>query len=92
MKGCTTKFIFDYGNVTTSIFHVDAGAGHATHSHPFDHAVFVSRGSLRIKKEGYDKVHTPDDEPVNLRAKEPHSLEAMEDGTIFVNMFEKGKY
>jgi hypothetical protein len=30
--------------------------------------------------------------PVNLPAVEPHEIEAVEDGTVFVTVFAEGKY
>ena len=35
---------------------------------------------------------TSNTQPVNLVAREWHEIEALEDGTVFVNIFAKGKY
>jgi hypothetical protein len=35
---------------------------------------------------------TKDTQPVNLPAYEWHEIEALEDGTVFVNVFSEGKY
>ena len=35
---------------------------------------------------------TKDTKPVNLVAREWHEIEALEDNTVFVNVFAEGKY
>jgi hypothetical protein len=52
----------------------------------------VHAGSLVARKEGKELVMTKDTQPVNLVAAEWHELEALEDGTVFVNVFAEGKY
>ena len=37
-------------------------------------------------------VMTKDTQPVNLVANDWHEIEALEDGTVFANMFAEGKY
>ena len=37
-------------------------------------------------------VMTKDTQPVNLVANDWHEIEALEDGTVFVNVFAEGKY
>ena len=49
-------------------------------------------GSCIIRKEGRELVMTKDTQPVNLVAGEWHEIEALEDGTVFVNVFAEGKY
>jgi hypothetical protein len=48
-------------------------------------------GSCVIRKEGRELVMTKDTKPVNLMANEWHELEALEDGTVFINVFAEGK-
>ncbi len=45
-----------------------------------------------IRKEGVQRVLTKHDKPVNLKAGEWHEIEALENGTVFVNVFAEGKY
>jgi hypothetical protein len=52
----------------------------------------VHAGSLLVTKEGKSLTMTKDTQPVNLVAAEWHELEALEDGTVFVNVFAEGKY
>ncbi len=45
-----------------------------------------------MRKEGKELVMTKDTQPVNLIGSEWHEIEALEDGTVFVNVFSEGKY
>jgi hypothetical protein len=44
-------------------------------------------GSVVVRKENLEKIMTPNDPPVSLRENEWHEIEALEDGTVFLNMF-----
>jgi hypothetical protein len=48
-------------------------------------------GKCIVRKEGRELVMTKDTQPVNLTANEWHEIEALEDGTVFVNVFAEGK-
>jgi hypothetical protein len=50
-----------------------------------------SAGSCVIRKEGREVVVTKDTQPINLVGGEWHEIEALEDGTVFVNVFAEGK-
>jgi hypothetical protein len=45
-----------------------------------------------IRKEGIEKVIDKYTQPINLKANEWHEIEALEDETVFVNVFAEGKY
>lgn len=45
-----------------------------------------------IRKEGIEKVIDKTTQPISLRAAEWHEIEALEDGTVFINVFAEGKY
>jgi hypothetical protein len=49
-------------------------------------------GSCIVSNERRSLVMTKDTQPVNLVANEWHEIEALEDGTIFVNVFAENKY
>lgn len=74
------------------VFHADKGEGLPRHEHDFDHLTVCHAGSCVIRKEGRERVLTKFDNPVNLAANEWHEIEALEDGTVFVNVFAEGKY
>jgi quercetin dioxygenase-like cupin family protein len=45
-----------------------------------------------LRKEGKEVVITKMTQPILLPANEWHEIEALEDGTVFVNVFAEGKY
>jgi hypothetical protein len=49
-------------------------------------------GSCAVRKEGKEVVMTKETQPYNLVAGEWHEIEALEDNTVFCNMFAEGKY
>jgi hypothetical protein len=48
-------------------------------------------GSCIVRKEGKELVMTKDTQPVNLVGSEWHEIEALEDRTVFVNVFAEGQ-
>jgi len=52
----------------------------------------VHASSVLVTKEGKSITMTKDTRPVNLIANEWHEIEALEQGTVFVNVFAEGKY
>lgn len=81
-----------YDGATLNVFHANKGQGLPRHQHAFAHLTMVHAGSVLVTKEGKELVMTKDTQPVNLVAAEWHELEALEDGTVFVNVFAEGKY
>jgi hypothetical protein len=49
-------------------------------------------GSCKLTQEDKSVITTKDSTPVNLLAGKMHEIEALEDGTVFVNVFAEGKY
>ena len=62
------------------------------HEHEYSHLTICHAGSIVVRKEGRQLVMTKNTRPVNLVAHEWHEIEALEDGTVFVNVFAEGKY
>lgn len=81
-----------YDGATVRVYHANKGEGLPRHEHPYSHLTMVHAGSLLVTKEGKSLTMTKDTQPVNLVAAEWHELEALEDGTVFVNVFAEGKY
>ena len=81
-----------YDGSTLNIFHVNKGEGLPAHNHLYAHATMCMAGSCVVRKEGKELVMTKDTQPVNLVANDWHEIEALEDGTVFANMFAEGKY
>lgn len=81
-----------YDGATLSVFHANTGEGLPQHQHVYAHLTMCHAGSMVARKEGKELIMTKDTQPVNLVANEWHELEALEDGTVFVNVFAEGKY
>ena len=81
-----------YDGATMNIFHVNKGQGLPRHEHTYAHLTMCHAGSCVIRKEGKEYIFTKDTQPANLVAHEWHEIEALEDGTVFVNVFAEGKY
>jgi quercetin dioxygenase-like cupin family protein len=86
------RFDVTQDGVTLRVYHPAAGEGLPRHEHPFSHLTMCHAGSIIVRKENRELVMTKDTQPVNLVANEWHEIEALEDGTVFVNVFAEGKY
>lgn len=81
-----------YDGAVMSIFHANKGEGLERHEHCYAHLTVCHSGSCVIRKEGIEKVINKNTQPINLKAAEWHEIEALEDETVFVNVFAEGKY
>jgi quercetin dioxygenase-like cupin family protein len=88
----TPRFSVKQNKTTLNVFHADKGEGLPQHSHAFSHLTMCHSGCCIVRKEGRELVMTKDTQPVNLVANEWHEVEALEDGTVFVNVFAEGEY
>ena len=85
------KYTFTYDGAVTNIYHANKGEGLPKHEHTYSHATFCCSGSCVVRKEGKEVIFTKDTHPANLKANEWHEIEALEDGTVFINVFAEGK-
>ena len=92
MKSVTPRFDVTQDGTTLRVYHADKGEGLPKHEHTYSHLTMCHAGSIIVRKEGGELVMTKDTQPVNLVAAEWHEIEALEDGTVFVNVFAEGKY
>ena len=81
-----------YDGANLNIYHANKGQGLARHEHAYAHLTVCHSGSCIIRKEGIVKIVDKHTQPINLKAAEWHEIEALEDGTVFVNVFAEGKY
>lgn len=81
------KHDFNYAGAIFNVFHANKGEGLPKHEHSYAHATMCCSGSCIVRKENKELVMTKDTQPVNLVANEWHEIEALEDGTVFVNIF-----
>ena len=85
-------FSVSQDNTNLSVYHPNKGEGIPRHAHSYSHLTMCHAGSIIIRKEGRELIMTKDTRPVSLIANEWHEIEALEDGTIFVNVFAENKY
>jgi hypothetical protein len=81
-----------YDGASLNVYHANKGDGLIRHEHSYAHLTMVHAGSCLVTKEGKSLTMTKDTQPVNLTENEWHEIEALEDGTVFVNVFAEGKY
>jgi quercetin dioxygenase-like cupin family protein len=86
------RYQVTYDGANVNVYHANKGEGLPRHEHTYAHLTMCHSGSCIVRKEGRELVMTRDTQPVNLRAAEWHEIEALEDGTVFVNVFAEGKY
>ena len=91
MIALSPKFAVVQDGTTLNIYHANVGEGLPKHDHYYSHLTMCFAGSCIIRKEGREVVITKDSQPINLAAAEWHEIEALEDGTVFVNVFAEGK-
>ena len=91
LQGILPTHQFTYEGATINVYHADKGQGLPKHEHHFSHATMCMAGSCIVRKEGKELVMNKDTQPINLVAVEWHEIEALEDETIFCNMFEIGR-
>ena len=82
---------FIYDGAQLNIYHANKGEGLAKHEHIYAHATVCHNGSCLVSLEGRTHTINKYSQPLNLPAGEWHEIEALEDGTVFVNVFAEGK-
>jgi len=86
------RHLFIYDGAQINVYHANKGEGLPRHFHDYAHATMCNAGSCWVRKEGKEVLMTKETQPINLVANEWHEIEAIEDGTVFVNVFAEGKY
>lgn len=85
----THSFVYD--GAVINIYHANKGEGLPKHEHVYSHATFCASGSCVVRKQNKETVFTKNTQPANLKAGEWHEIEALEDNTVFINVFAEGK-
>jgi quercetin dioxygenase-like cupin family protein len=83
---------FTYDGAQLNVYHANLGEGLPRHEHIYSHATLCHSGSCLVSLEGRSYTINKDSQPLNLPAGEWQEIEALEDGTVFVNVFAEGKY
>jgi quercetin dioxygenase-like cupin family protein len=91
MIAITPQHSFSYDGASINVFHANKGEGLPSHSHLYAHATMCNAGSCLVSLEGRSYTMDKNSKPLNLPADEWHEIEALEDGTVFVNIFAEGK-
>ena len=82
---------FTYASARLNVYHANKGEGIPMHVHEYSHATTCMAGSCKYTQDGVEVIATKDTQPINLVAGKFHEIEALEDGTVFINVFEDGK-
>ena len=88
----TPAHSFTYDNAQINVYHAKKSEGLPKHQHGFSHATMCNSGSCLVSLEGRSYTINKYSQPLNLPANEWHEIEALEDETVFVNVFAEGKY
>jgi quercetin dioxygenase-like cupin family protein len=83
---------FTYEAAQINVYHANIGEGLPKHQHDYSHATMCNSGSCIVRLEGRSHTIDKNSQPLNLPANEWHEIEALEDNTVFVNIFAEGKY
>ena len=92
MINLAPRHSFTYDGVQLNIYHANKGEGLPKHEHNYSHATMCNAGSCLVSLEGRNHIIDKRSKPLNLPANEWHEIEALEDCTVFVNVFAEEKY
>lgn len=81
----------EYDGSMFNVYHVNKGEGLPKHVHNYAHLTMCHAGSCIIRKENIEKIIDKNTQPIILKELEWHEIEALEDGTVFVNAFYAAK-
>jgi quercetin dioxygenase-like cupin family protein len=87
VNAITPVFTVTQNNTTLSVYHAAAGEGLPRHEHIYSHLTMCHAGKCVVRNQRRELVMTKDTQPVNLLENEWHEIKALEDGTVFVNVF-----
>jgi quercetin dioxygenase-like cupin family protein len=91
MKQINATHQITYDGAKLNIYHANAGEGIPKHSHSYSHLTICHSGKCIIRKANRELIMDKTTQPVNLSPYEWHEIEALENETVFVNVFAEGK-
>lgn len=92
MKHIIPNHVFSYDGVNLNIYHANKGEGLPMHGHEYNHATMCTSGSCLVTLDnGKSKIVNKQSIPLNLVAGINHEIEALENETVFVNIFAEDK-
>ena len=89
MKTVTPFNTFSFAGARVYVYRANKGYGLPRHEHAYAHGFVVASGSAVVRVEGKESVRTPDSPALNLVANAWHEIEALEKGTVFINILEE---
>ena len=92
MINIAPRHFFTYDGAQLNVYHANKSEGLSKHAHTYSHATMCNAGSCLVSLEGRNYTIDKNSQPLDLPAGEWHEIEALEDGTVFVNVFAEGKY
>lgn len=81
------NFIYEGASINT--YHVNKGEGLLKHTHDYSHATICHNGSCIVRMEDKEIIINKESGGFNLPQGKWHEIEALEDNTVFVNIFAK---
>lgn len=66
------------------------GEGLPMHQHDVDHLTVIAAGRIAVRTESRAVERVPTDAPILFRAGRAHEIEALDDGTVVLNIFAGG--
>jgi quercetin dioxygenase-like cupin family protein len=69
------------------VFHADLNEGIVKHAHEYAHITMCNSGSIVVRINEKEVVLDKMSSPVSLPAGQWHEIEALENDTVFVNVF-----
>lgn len=82
---------FTIADAVVAVYHANQGEGLIRHEHIYPHATMCNAGKCVIRKADKTVELTKDSQPICLRENEWHEIEAVENDTVFVNVFAESK-
>jgi quercetin dioxygenase-like cupin family protein len=81
------KHSFTYDGAQFNVYHANKGQGLPKHQHLYSHLTICNNGSCLVSLEGRSYTIDKNSQPLDLPANEWHEIVALENGTVFVNIF-----
>lgn len=85
------RYSVTYDGAILDVYHANAEEGLPRHEHAYAHLTMCHAGRCIVRKEKGERIIDKNSKPLNLAANEWHEIEALEDNTVFVNVFSEGK-
>lgn len=90
VKAVPPAHSFSYEGAQVQVYHANVGEGLPRHEHEYNHATFCTAGKCVVRHEKGEVFVDKHTQPINLIAPHWHEIEAVEDGTVFINVFAIG--